>query len=86
MLAYLEGAGDSWVTGMGYPGLGVVPDCCARSPCLLSFGTFQSLQQQTDRWLCTLRGEAPCVQAELLGFEVSPGLSYSVEIAFLLQS
>lgn len=43
----------------------------ALSPCLFSLGTFQSVQQQVDRWLHTLHGQAPCVQAELLGFEVS---------------
>ena len=39
----------------------------------LSLQTFQFIQQQADRWLCTVCGQAPRVPAELLGVEVSLG-------------
>lgn len=45
-------------------------------------GTFQSVQQQTDRRLCTLHGQASRVQAELLGIKVSLGLPSSLQTGF----
>lgn len=45
-------------------------------------GTFQSVQQQIDRRLCTLHGQASRVQAELLGIEVSLGLPSSLQTGF----